>query len=301
MNVTIKESVRNYHVGFKRRHQSGAARVVTTCEIRLGVGDASELIATGVTVLGKRDKDDSYLGCKIAFERALEKAKLGRAANEVFWQEFHRTHRRPISCRWRMSTKGNGVDWCLKHKQSCTPKAACRPATGGVIRKRNNLRFFSVNPSGGESFVERRFRQVVDTDDYTKAPEDFWREEEMRWVEGVWKVADERLGAKMLAMSLHAEEEFKKLQAALAKRPGVTRVIDEYIIDPKTFKSQFEIGEVVTWRGKSAKVVKIDNLCVTVQPLVGCNQTVFEWALEKRVGWWVAFQRCLHSVGSIWE
>lgn len=155
MNVEIKESVRRYHVGFEqdgsKKFKDGRPQTVTTCKIWFLLKHLRpQLVAEGVTTLGKQDKASSLIGCTIALERALDNAKLGKAANGLFWQEFHLRHRRPTFtefvgepfsgppkklidagaafedesrrvCGHRLRLRLSGTDWCTKHGDTCKP------------------------------------------------------------------------------------------------------------------------------------------------------------------------------------
>ena len=103
MLVTVKEDVRRYYVGFEIDHSvkfkkgpnKGRPQTVTACKIfLLTEASGQTLVASGVTVLGSKDKPDVMEGLKFALSRALTKAKLGRYVNALIWQEFQLTHRR---------------------------------------------------------------------------------------------------------------------------------------------------------------------------------------------------------------
>ena len=116
------------------------------------------------------------------------------------------------------------------------------------------------------------------------------------WLAGVWKVADAKLTAEMLSQSLYAQDNHKKLKAALKLRPGVTEILGEYVITKK-FIPAFTVGETVTSAsdGRVFKVVRVDNLYLTLQPVLrafnkhtvkfGPTETAFEWELEKQEHW----------------
>jgi hypothetical protein len=115
------------------------------------------------------------------------------------------------------------------------------------------------------------------------------------WLEGVWEMSDDNLSARMLSMSLHAEDEHKLLQAALELRHGITRFQDEYMVDADKFVPAFEVGEIVTHDGVTCKVLSVQNLFLRLQPVLrafgkdmvknGKSLTAFEWEVEKKESW----------------
>ena len=115
-----------------------------------------------------------------------------------------------------------------------------------------------------------------------------------QWLRGIWQVADERLTARMLSLSLSVPDEFKRVDAELLRRPGITKVCAEYIIDPKEFVSEFKIGEVVTSGNNVVQITKIDGVELTVQIILrvfgytvkfGPTWTVMDWEVKKKMHW----------------
>lgn len=169
MNVEIKAATRRYHVGFEQ--DKSKPQTVTECKIfLLTASSGSTLVGRGVTTLGKNDKADSMVACKIALTRALDDAKLGKEVNTTFWKEFQLHHIRLIcrlicretfseilkrlpaakfnniggtfdeyrkklidagGCQHKLVAKGSGLDWCTKHSYACTPLSDCRLRLGG--------------------------------------------------------------------------------------------------------------------------------------------------------------------------
>jgi hypothetical protein len=125
--------------------------------------------------------------------------------------------------------------------------------------------------------------------------EDDKRQKLRGWLEGVWEMSDDNLSARMLSMSLHAEDEHKKLQAALELRHGITRFQDEYMVDSDKFVPAFEVGEIVTHEGVTCKVLSVQNMFLRLQPVLrafgkdivknGKSLTAFEWEVEKKESW----------------
>lgn len=142
MHVEIKAETRRYHVGFQQDKSKkfrngpnrGRPQTVTACKIfLLTKASGPTLVGRGVTTLGSKDKADSLVAFRIALTRALDDAKLGKAANGLFWQEFQLRHRRlPDSaaavCQHKVVAKGNAHDWCTKYKTHCSFDLPC----GGV-------------------------------------------------------------------------------------------------------------------------------------------------------------------------
>ncbi len=161
MNIEIKAETRRYHVSFEidkstrfvKGPNKGRPQTVTECWIGLlGEVNGITLVGRGTTTLGSKDDADSVLGCKIALERALDDAKLGKAANGLFWQEFQLRHRRGAMtftnvvdnygglpdklidsaqafedeakrvCQHKV---GWGHGWCVKHNSSCSADVPC--------------------------------------------------------------------------------------------------------------------------------------------------------------------------------
>ncbi len=109
------------------------------------------------------------------------------------------------------------------------------------------------------------------------------RKKKMSWLRGTWPVADDRLTARMLSMSLKLT---KKIDAKLLKRPGITKVLDDYIIDTDKFVPAFKVGEVVTYKGGRARVYWVDGPLVTLHVNSdGKSYEVFDHELEIRVHW----------------
>lgn len=404
MNVEIKEAIRRYHVSFEqnrsKKFTNGRPQTVTTCKIWLLGGKQPQLIGEGVTTLGRKDKSDSLVACRIALTRALGDAKLGRYANSLFWQEFQLRHRHPkftniggtfsglprklidagnafnaearLSCGHRLKAKGSGTDWCTEHGYECTPSAPCstlRPVHGygGLYshqRRAMKKMMAMSNPigRGPAAFYAHRRHEYSDknvgniiasyhdmpvkprnkseelrkmyspqaegrchrvgqpvhniTITNTVAPADQLKKllhgdaarkqildilgdnaRRQKWLQGVWAVADERLTAKMLAMSLNANELFKKIDAELLSRPGITKVHDEYIIDADKFVPAFKTSEIVTYMGDKARVFSVHGPLVIIHS-DGVTYDVFDHELEKRPHW---LRRAGRAVAKWWS
>lgn len=152
-----------YYISFARQKVREAPRKArrvrwkTECKIFIMEDHSPLLVSVGTTVQGKKDKDDSLLGCKIALERALKHAfPLNKQSRAAFWKEFHKHHVRPVfshqargsenvlsrkrltmsygmgtgkleafrkvyggACQHKMKAKGHGSDWCTKHSSPC--------------------------------------------------------------------------------------------------------------------------------------------------------------------------------------
>lgn len=100
MHVEIKSEAHHYHVSFeqnrskkfKKGPNKGRPQTVTECNIFLLTDPEPTLVNKGVTVLGPKDDDDSYIGCKEAFTRALETTYFNKRETTMFWEEFRKQH-----------------------------------------------------------------------------------------------------------------------------------------------------------------------------------------------------------------
>lgn len=109
-------------------------------------------------------------------------------------------------------------------------------------------------------------------------------EKRRRWLRRVWAVSDDRLGARMMSMSLNAAKLAQVTDVKLLSRAGITKVHDEYIVDPDKFVPAFKAGEVVTYKGDKARVYRTDGPLVTIT----CGQKVhevFDHELKKWTHW----------------
>lgn len=367
MNVQIKESIRRYHVAFEQNNskaftkgpQRGGLQTVTTCMIwLLTEAGGKTLVGRGVTTRGPKDKADNQFAFKLAFTRALDHARLGKAANAEFWQEFHKRHRRPEQldyrfanaitrfhadyhdpvkmvcrpftnmggtfsglnkmfipvkpvlsdgCPHQLKAKGSGSDHCAKHAFECTASAPCdrlNPVTphgyGGLHsfqKQQAEDRCHRVGKTVGSNHVIR-IKEIMQ--------QTTLNERRRQWLHGLWAVSDERLTARMHQMELIATDEFSRVEAELLARPGVSKVHNEYIIDPSEFKPMYKVGRVLRHGGQPVVVREVNGVAVTVEPLIGDNRVVMDWELELlyrpswivRAGWWVAEVYRRLTVGS---
>lgn len=290
MFVEIKESVRKYHVGFeqdnrkkfKKGPNKGRSETVTTCQIFL-ITEASgpTLVGSGVAVLGKRDKPNSVAGCRYALERALDDAKLGKAANALFWQEFQLRHRRCAGGVIRKDSPmffGDGSKIKLYPHQRRAMQTIGRMYGGEFVTRQCEDRCHRV---GGTAPVVFN----VTSPDYGKRLDDLRdlfnnTANHKRWAGGGWPTAE--VTAKM--QELVAKADYSKLEERLLAHDGVSKVHDEFVIDCDKYKSEFKIDEVLRYNGDSHKVISIHGPLVTIQPLVGDTKKVWDWELTKRSG-----------------
>ena len=117
---------------------------------------------------------------------------------------------------------------------------------------------------------------------------------QQRWVRGLYKEADDKLTAAMLEQHAKATVEAIALDAKLLTRPGISRVHDEYIIDPDVFLSEFAVGDIVTSdKFGAGTIIKITGVFLTVRPAIKVGRhyfghsptrTVPDWEVKKKVG-----------------
>lgn len=411
MHIVIKSETRRYHVAFKQDNSKvftkgshkGGLQTVTTCEIFLLTATSGPtLISTGVTTLGSRDKPDSYIGCKEAFERALSTAYFNKRETTAFWKEFRKRHKRietvKPSCAEKFSNTENfagrgaqggkffpthgyggshsfrkqakkhpwqrvgfstgGIDpfrtlygHCRHEYQDVVDKALGKSPTGRAardyskgglvdVRKLHGLGWQRLVPEPKRDKAEqlrqmynyhlpstlsahrqaenrchrvgkpitivnvatpakalsammggagaKRVRDIITEADRYKR--------QRTWLQGLWTVADDGLTAHMKSMQLLAGEKADKLDTELLSRPGITKVLGEYIIDADVFVSAFKVGDSVTSdKFGVGKVVEINGVTLRIQPVlrVGLGfyvsdaapvKTVMDWEVKKHVG-----------------
>ena len=350
MFVKINEAVREYHVAFEQDRSKrfekgpnkGRPQTVTDCKIWLLPGPT--LVGKGDTVLGCKDKADSVEACKHALSRALADAKLGKEANTLFWEEFHKRHRR-VTCQHKVVAKGNGTDWCTERSRECRQERCGGPvhgygglyshqrrammATGHVpsasyIYRRHEFRDVETVLPRTEAEKREQYRKlyggdgthpvrtglrrrhnnitVVNTDQLkdllhnnSKRVRDILEDgKKKQWMRGTWAVADERLTARMKAMSQIAAEEFARVDAELVSRPGITKVGNEYIV-AVNFVPRFEAGDIVMCENRTAKVLEVNGVILKIQPVIlafglhaakfGGTKTVMDWEVKPVTHW----------------
>lgn len=122
-----------------------------------------------------------------------------------------------------------------------------------------------------------RVKELIKTDKIKKV---FTNDESVKG----WAVSDDRLTARMQSLSLNAAKQAEAIDVKLLRRPGITKVHDEYIVDPDKFVPAFKAGDVVTYIGAKARVYRVDGPLVTIT----CGervQDVFDHELETRPHW----------------
>lgn len=218
-------------------------------------------------------------------------------------------------CQHRIMAKGGGTDWCKQYSDYCrSPKTKTTvPGYGGLytFRQEQAAKAEAARAKAGGTVKPKKrtraeknriFRELYGFGQRHRigdvAPVEYLiinnstvshgeRLQQLLTDEARLKniLTGKKFDANLTArMSTTVAEAANAVAAKLLKRPGITRILDDYIVDPDKFEPAFTAGEVVTYKGDKARVYRVDGPLVSITCDNGVHK-VFDHELEPRVHW----------------